>query len=102
MKKIMEQTKVTAYIYLSKFGFDDEQINPLIEKGMVDLKRIISEVEVLLDRNTISWDKVDDALHALKGLLFHLGNNPIAEQIDEVRLNPKIDNSVKELRKLLI
>ncbi len=102
MKNIIKHTKETAYVYLSKFGFSDEQIIPLIDKGVVDLKRIISEVEVLLNTDPISWDKVDDALHALKGLLFHLGNNPIAEQIDEIRLNQKIINSAQKLRKLLI
>ena len=102
MKRIIKQTEETAYAYLSEFGFDDEQIMPLIEKGTRDLSRITSEVEVLLNQNPISWNEVDDALHALKGLLFHLGNNPIAEQIDKVRLNPKVDSSVEALRNLLI
>jgi hypothetical protein len=85
MKKIIRQTEKTAYDYLKAFGFEDEQIFPLVEKGKVDLEKTVLKLEGLLTDSPIAWDEVDNALHAIKGLLYHLGNNALAERIDQSR-----------------
>jgi len=101
MSQLVNETKITAYNYLSAFGFEDEQIYKLIEKGVKDINQTVEKLEIQLSNATVVWDEVDDTLHALKGLLFQMGNNEIAEIIDQKRHTDKNQDSINTLLELV-
>ncbi len=101
MKKIISETEVTAYNYLKAFGFEDEQITPLIIQGKKDLHKELTKLEVLLHADVISLDDINDVLHALKGLLFQLGNHELAEKLNEIRSHLESEVAIKEISQLL-
>lgn len=101
MKNIIDDTVVISYSYLKAFGFKDEQISLLIEVGKKDLHNELSKLKVLMDADTISLEDINNVLHALKGLLFQLGNHELAEKLNEIRSNLDSKVSLEEISKLL-
>jgi len=100
MKNIIHETEHLAYAYLKGFGFEDEQITPLVELGKKNLSEALSNLKKLLDKDTYSIKELDDALHALKGLLLQLGNTQLAQELNAIRLelnNPKTVTSIEAL-----
>ena len=101
MQKIINETEVIAYRYLGEFGFSKEEISPLIFQGKKDLKVNLTKLKALLSSENSSLDDVNNVLHALKGLFFHLGNYAIAEQLNEIRSNLNSKMSLQKVTHLL-
>lgn len=101
MKKIISETEVMAHDYFKAFGFEDEQINLLIMQGKKDLHKELTKLEALLHADPVSLDDINNVLHALKGLLFQLGNHVLAEKLNEVRSHLNSEISIKEISQLL-
>jgi len=86
MNSIIEATKNKAYGYLRAFGFDEEEIEPVIQKGLRDLENTLVKLQVTVrSENTPDLQTLDDLLHGLKGLLFQLGNHELAKEVDAIR-----------------
>jgi len=85
MKDIIKETEEMSREYFYSLGFSDEQINPLIAIGMKDINNIIERIELLLEEDDFSFESLDNLLHGLKGLLYHMGNNTLADKINEMR-----------------
>ncbi len=101
MKNIINETEAIAYNYLKAFGFEDGQIIPLIIQGKKDLYKELTKLESLLYENTVSLDAINNVVHALKGLLFHMGNHELAEKLNETRSYPDNETALKEISQLL-
>ena len=101
MKNIISKTEVIAYNYLKDFGFNEEQISSLIVQGRKDLYKELTKLETLLDADTVSLDDINNVLHALKGLLFQLGNHNVAEKLNEIRSYHERKIILKEISELL-
>ncbi len=101
MEKIITETEMIAFDYLKAFGFSDEQIISLVTQGKKDLNKELSKLKILLDSDDISYDDINNSLHALKGLLFQLGNHDLAEQLNEIRSDLEGKNALAEVRSLL-
>ena len=102
MKNIISKTEVIAYDYLKGFGFSEGQISSLIIQGKKDLHKELSKIETLLiHADTVSLDDINNVLHALKGLLFQMGNHDLAEKLNEIRSNDEHEVILKELSWLL-
>ncbi len=101
MKKIISETEVIAYDYLKAFGFAEEQIIPLVDQAKKDLQENLTKLEILLHEDTISIDDINHVLHALKGLLFNLGNHELAEKLNEIRSHLESDVALKEISQIL-
>jgi hypothetical protein len=101
MKKIISETEVIAYDYLKAFGFKDEQITLLIIQGKKDLHKELTKLEALLHADVVSLDNINDVLHALKGLLFQLGNHKLAEKLNEIRSHLDSEVTLKQISQLL-
>ena len=101
MEKIISETEVLAFKYLKAFGFSDEQINPLVTQGKKDLRKELTKLQILLYADTISYSEISNTLHALKGLLFQMGNHDIAEKLTEERSHLESKNTLKEIALLL-
>ena len=102
MKNIISETEVIAYDYFKAFGFSEEQINSLITQGKKDLHKELTKLETLLIHvDTVSLDDINNVLHALKGLIFQMGNHDLAEKLNEIRSNDDREVTLKELSGLL-
>ena len=89
------------YYHLKVFGFSEEQITPLVDRAKKDMQENLMKLEILLHEDTISIDEIDNVLHALKGLLFNLGNHELAEKLNERRLHLESEAALKEISQLL-
>jgi len=86
MQKIIDETEKAAYVYLKAFGFEENEIVPVVEKGLSDLENTLNKLRTLLaSPEKENREKMDDILHALKGLLFQMGNHELAENIEALR-----------------
>ncbi|BAF72782.1 hypothetical protein [Sulfurovum sp. NBC37-1] len=86
MQKLLDETEKKAYVFLKKFGFEEAKITPIVEKGKQNLETTLKDLEHLLSSEaTYSDTKVDDVLHALKGLLGQMGNHKRSEEIEALR-----------------
>ncbi len=97
MEKLISHTEEIAFDYLKAFGFKDEQIDQLIIQGKKDLRKELIKLEILLHDDKISYDDINNVLHALKGLLFQLGNHEAAERLIEIRSHLDNEETLKEL-----
>ncbi len=102
MKNIITSTEVIAYSYFKGFGFNEDQINSLITQGKKDLHKELTKLETLLiHTDTMSVDDINNILHALKGLLFQMGNHDLAEKLNEIRSKDEREVILKDLSVLL-
>jgi len=101
MGKIIRETEVIAYDHLKAFGFEDEQIKPLIDQAKKDLQENLTKLEMLLHEDTISIDDINNVLHALKGLLFNLGNHELADKLNEIKSHLESEAALEEISQLL-
>jgi hypothetical protein len=101
MYKLIEETKLKGYNYLSGFGFDEDSVEELLRQGEQDLVGEMTKLEVILENETLDVNALNDRLHALKGLLFQIGNHEVAEKINEIRSEIESENIQDELKKLL-
>lgn len=101
MEKIISETEVIAFDYLKAFGFADEQVNTLIIQGKKDLRKELTKLQTLLHAEVVSYDDINNILHALKGLLFQLGNHNVADQLGEIRSQLDSETALKKIVLLL-
>ena len=101
MKKIIRETEAMVYEHLKAFGFQKEQITPLVEQGKKDLQVNLAKLKILLQENTILINEINNVLHALKGLLFNLGNHELAKKLDETKSHLESEVNLKEISQLL-
>ncbi|GEM_PF-1160263 len=85
MQRIILQTERIAREYLIGLGFGEEQIDPLIDQAKKDLYRELARMDRIRRSKAPDIAELDRALHAIKGLLFNLGNHELAEKLEGVR-----------------
>lgn len=101
MIHIIKQTESISYQYLKELGFSDEQILSLISVGKKDLEKELLKLKILIDSNDFVLTDINNSLHALKGLLFQLGNHTLAERLNEIRSTLDVKESVETIKQLL-
>ena len=101
MQKIINETEIIAFSHLKAFGFKEEQISSLVAQGKKDLACELGKLELLLQEDTVSLEDIDNILHALKGLLFQLGNHSIAEKLNESRSHLEDKETLDEIVQIL-
>lgn len=100
MEDIINETEMMAHIYFKDFGFNEDQINTLINQGKKDIYKEVLKLETLLDTDTKRSEEINNVLHALKGLFFQLGNHNVAEQLDEIGEDDSMTGRLKEISEL--
>lgn len=103
MQKLLDETEKSAYRFLKEFGFEEEEIAPVIAKGLLDIAHVLNSVDLLLKEQSPSRneEKLDDLLHSLKGLLFQLGNHDMAEKIEKLRYCKDTKEQYETLKRIL-
>lgn len=102
MKNIINETEIMAYDHFRGFGFNEEQIDTLIKQGKKDLQKELTKLKSLLeDDEQVSFNEINNTLHALKGLFSQFGNHHIVEQLNEISSNDEIKVILNQVSVLL-
>ncbi len=99
MQKLIETTLAAAREQYLSYGFDDAEIETLLEVGERDLRNALNTAAKLMDSK--DREALDDALHAVRGLLLHMGNSEAAESFTELRFGSDDVQSISKIRTLL-
>ena len=91
MDKLINETVEIARKHFQGFGFEDEQIVPLLEAGKRDLTKELDKLRTLVANERIDIDVLNLSLHALKGLLLNMGNSEVADKLNELREEEQVD-----------
>lgn len=100
MEQLINETVETARQHFKGFGFEDEQIEPLLAAGERDLRKELDKLRQLLEQDTVNIESVNLSLHGLKGLLLNMGNTTVADKLVELR-QEKDEHILSELKSLL-
>ena len=91
MQKLLAETKEKAYIFLREFGFEEDELDPVVSKGLRDIEETLDYLKGLLNHDSVLQKDIDTVLHGLKGLLFHLGNHTVANKVEKLRYSENIN-----------
>ena len=94
MDKLIDETVEIARKHFQGFGFEDEQIVPLLEAGKRDLTKELEKLRTLVANERIDIDVLNLSLHALKGLLLNMGNSSAADKLTELREEEEISSQL--------
>ncbi len=98
---IIEKTERIGMEYLTGLGFPEDQVKPLLEQARKDLETEFTRLEELRTAPDPNAEKLDKALHAIKGLLFNLGNHELAERLEAIRHEQDVDRMLRDLDTVL-
>jgi len=86
MQQLINETEQKAYTFLREFGFEEEELEPVVTKGLQELAAALEKlIELTNDPDQCTDEAVDGLLHGLKGLLFQLGNHDAANKAERLR-----------------
>jgi Ni,Fe-hydrogenase I large subunit len=101
MKNLIHETEKKAYLYLQEFGFEENEVAPVVTKGLSELKSILEKLKNFLETSQEGdMEILDDLLHALKGLLFQLGNHEMADKVEKLREYDEMEKVCTELKQI--
>jgi len=97
MRKIVKKTSKISKKYFKNYGFNNEQIDSMLQLSINDMNKILDKLEISLKENHIKRKDIKHQLHALKGLVAQLNNIKLAKKIENIEKNI----NRKDLKKLL-
>ncbi len=83
------------------FGFSDEQIEQLLASGKRDLEKETARLRDILLEEPIDMEALSSVLHALKGLLYNMGNDTVGDMMVEMRSHEITADEIETLKKLV-
>ncbi|WP_041672662.1 hypothetical protein [Sulfurovum sp. NBC37-1] len=101
MEKLITETMLIASEKFQNFGFKKEQIEQLLTSGKRDLEEESEKLKILLDERTPDIEKINQSLHALKGLLYNLGNMEAGDIMADLKNNLDTAKQIEKIKKIL-
>jgi hypothetical protein len=101
LNTIIERTETIAVAYLTGLGFGEEQVAPLMTQARKDLETEFARLDALRHAPDPDPEGLDRSLHAIKGLLFNLGNHALAERLEAIRREGEVSQMLAELDTVL-
>ena len=101
MFKLIEESLDIAVKKFKGFGFSDEQIEQLLASGKRDLEKETEKLRETLMNDPIDMEALSGVLHALKGLLYNMGNNTAGDMMVEMRSHGITPEEIETLKKLV-
>jgi len=102
MEKLIDETLQIAKTRFVSFGFKESQTEALLISAKRDLSKVIVQLEDLMRDDSCDIEQINKSLHALKGLLYNMGNMEAGDQIvelsecmDEEKLKSRIKKIIK-------
>jgi len=97
MRQIIERTQQVAYDYLKAFGFEEDKVTNIVNKGVKELEKSFAKLQGLVSDREFDIDELDNVLHSIKGILFQLGNSKDGELVDELRDTVDHSNAIEKI-----
>ena len=101
MNTIIEKSLKTAARNFESFGFTREQTDQLLSSGKRDLVTEISRLKTLLAEEQKDIDKINLSLHAIKGLLYNMGNNEHGDIFAELEKSEAGEEQINKINALI-
>ncbi len=101
MNTLVEESLQIAAKKFEKFGFQEEQVEKLLLSGKRDLEAEIGKLMQLLSEPEPEKEAIDKSLHALKGLLYNLGNIEAGDKMNDLREDVSLHVQIEKLQKVL-
>lgn len=101
MKNLISETMEIASKHFKNFGFEDEQIIPLLESGERDLTKELNNLQALLRKEVIEIHAINLSVHALKGLFLTMGNVEVGNVLNELHKESADSHKITEIQHLL-
>ena len=97
---IITQVLEEAREYFEAFGFEEAQLNELLDSAKSDLTSTLESLYQALHTTPPSREELNALLHALKGLFLNLGAMGLGEQMREIEQEELLER-ISSLKKLL-
>jgi len=101
MEDLISETLQIAREKFSAFGFKEEQIDQLLTSGRNDLEKELHTLAALLETEETDIENLNQSLHALKGLLYNMGNMEAGNIMNELRTEGKVSERIDEIKKIV-
>jgi hypothetical protein len=101
MGRFIEESLNIAAEKFKKFGFSDIQIEQLLASGKRDLEGEVAKLEILLEDETPDIEKINKILHALKGLLYNMGNTEAGDKMADLKEGTGRPEQIEMIRNIL-
>ncbi len=101
MKNLISETMEIASEHFKDFGFEDEQIVPLLESGKRDLTKELNKLQELLSKEVIDIHSINLSVHALKGLFLTMGNAEVGNVLNELHKESANSHKITEIKHVL-
>jgi hypothetical protein len=101
MEKLISETMQIARERFMAFGFKETQIEQLLESGKRDLEKEISKLSQLIGEDELNFQEINQSLHAIKGLLYNMGNMDAGDIMVDLRNNIENKESISKIKTLI-
>jgi len=101
MYSIINETEKAARDYFGAFGFEEEEIQSLINIGKKDMLKELNLLHELIQHKPSDIEPINNRLHALKGLFSQLGNHELSNQINTLRQNIETEKNLQIIYNIL-
>ncbi len=101
MDQLIEETLQIAKARFESFGFKETQITQLLASGKRDLTQELDILKVLLEESPADIERINQSLHALKGLFFNMGNTAAGDMMAELRGNDDPHSAIEKIKQFL-
>jgi hypothetical protein len=101
MERLIDETMQIAQKKFAAFGFKEEQIKKLLDSGRRDLEKEIGKLKSLIEEENVSIDQLNQSLHALKGLLYNMGNTDAGDIMMDIQTDSSIPDHIEKIKKVL-
>jgi hypothetical protein len=101
MEKLISETLQIARERFAAFGFKETQIEQLLESGRQDLEEEISKLSQLIMAEEHDLQEINQSLHAIKGLLYNMGNMDAGDIMVDLRNTIENEESISKIKTLI-
>ena len=101
MEELIDETLELASKKFANFGFKEQQIEQLLASGRRDLEKELSKLKILIEEENVNIENVNHSLHALKGLLYNMGNTGAGDIMNDLRSEKDSTEEIAEIKKIL-
>jgi phenylalanyl-tRNA synthetase beta subunit len=101
MDQFVEESLQIAAEKFKAFGFKEAQIEKLLASARQDLEKEIGRLRELLGCHEPDTEKVNQVLHALKGLLYNMGNTEAGDLMSDLKNGSDGVGQIEAIKKIL-
>jgi hypothetical protein len=101
MSQVIEESLQIAAEKFKAFGFNEAQIEQLLASAKADLDKEIERLRPLLQSDTPDIEKINQVLHALKGLFYNMGNTKAGDIMADLKNGSEEAGQIDAIKKTL-